>query len=168
MVSLSSTSKPHPEPPLGSPLGQWQVPAGRVKADLDDGEVALQGGIGWGSSEPVQWPTGSPWAQEDAGHLLSMLTAGLRLVTPRINTFSGDATPGKTEVSLEQWYCEVQYIKDHYLESVVWESIIRSLNGAAADMAQYMGPTTGVTHILQKLNYFWHSGLFWCSNAELL
>ena len=59
--------------------------------------------------------------------------------------------PGKTEVSFEQWNHEVQCVKDHYLESVVWESIVQSLKGAAADMARYMGPTTSVTEILQKL-----------------
>ena len=58
---------------------------------------------------------------------------------------------GKTEVSFEQWYHEVQCIKDHYPESVVQESIIKSLKGAAVDMAQYMGPATSVAHILQKL-----------------
>ena len=31
------------------------------------------------------------------------------------------------------------------------ESIVRSLKGAAGDMDQYMGPTTSVTHIMQKL-----------------
>ena len=59
--------------------------------------------------------------------------------------------PGKTEVSFEQWYHEVQCIKDHYLESVVWESIVQSLKGAVVDMAQYMGPAASVTEILQKL-----------------
>ena len=59
--------------------------------------------------------------------------------------------PGKTEVSFEQWNHEVQCIKDHYLESVVWESIVRSLKGATVDMAQYMGPTASVSKILQKL-----------------
>ena len=58
---------------------------------------------------------------------------------------------GKTEVCFEQWYYEVQCVKDHYPESVVWESIVQSLKGAAADMARYMGPTTSVTEILQKL-----------------
>ena len=58
---------------------------------------------------------------------------------------------GKTEVSFEQWYHEVQCMKDHYLESVVWESIVRSLKGAAADMAKFMGPTASVSDILQKL-----------------
>ena len=65
----------------------------------------------------------------------------------RINTFSSKATLGKTEVSFEQWYYEVQCMKDHYPESVVWESIVRSLTGAAADMARYMGPTASVSYI---------------------
>ena len=38
-------------------------------------------------------------------------------------------------------------MKDHYLELLVWESIVRSLKGAAADM----GPTASVSDILQKL-----------------
>ena len=59
--------------------------------------------------------------------------------------------PGKAEVSFEQWNHEVQCVKDHYLELVVWESIVRSLKGAVADMAQYMGPTASVSEILQKL-----------------
>ena len=59
--------------------------------------------------------------------------------------------PSKTKVSYKQWSCEVQCIKDHYLESVVRESIILSLKGAAADMANYMGPTAGVSEILEKL-----------------
>ena len=80
-----------------------------------------------------------------------MLALGLHLGTPRINTFSGEAMPGKTEVSFEQWYHEVQCVKDHYPESVVWESIVWSLKGAVVDMARYMGPTTSITEILQKL-----------------
>ena len=76
----------------------------------------------------------------------------LGLGTPGINTFSGDATPGKTEVSFEQWYHEVQCIKAHYPESVVQESIIRSSKGAAVDMAQCMGPTTSVAHVFRKLS----------------
>ena len=45
-------------------------------------------------------------------------------------------------------------MKDHYPESVVLESIIRSLKGAAADMARYMGSTATVSDILQKLMVF--------------
>ena len=54
-------------------------------------------------------------------------------------------------MSFKQWYHEVQCVKDHYLELVVRGSIVHSLKGAAADMARYMGPTTNVAHILQKL-----------------
>ena len=59
---------------------------------------------------------------------------------------------GKTEVSYKQWSHEVQCIKDHYPESVVRESIMQSLKGAVADMARYMGPTAGVSKILEKLS----------------
>ena len=65
--------------------------------------------------------------------------------------FSGDITPGKTEVLFEQWNHKAQCIKDHYPESVIQESIMRSLKGAMADMAQYMGPTASVSDILDKL-----------------
>ena len=58
--------------------------------------------------------------------------------------------PGKTEVSFKQWDHEVQCIKDHYPELVVWESIVRSHKGAVIDMAQYMGPTASVSDILWK------------------
>ena len=58
----------------------------------------------------------------DVSCLLSTLAARLRIGTPEL-------TPGKTEVSFEQWYHEVQCIKDHYAETVVQESIIRLLKG---------------------------------------
>ena len=58
---------------------------------------------------------------------------------------------GKMEVLFEQWYHEVQCVKDHYPVSVVQESIVHSLKGAVADMARYMDPTTSVAHILQNL-----------------
>ena len=40
--------------------------------------------------------------------------------------------------------------------------------GGSTDMARYMGPTTSITHILQKFSYFWHSGVIWCTHAKLL
>ena len=70
---------------------------------------------------------------------------------PRINTFSGKATLGKMIVSFKQWYHEVQCVKDHYPEPVVWGSIVRLLKGPVAVMAQYKGPTASMTHILQQL-----------------
>ena len=88
---------------------------------------------------------------EDVGHLINTMATGLQLGTPCINTFSGEAMPGKTEVSFEQWYHEVQCIKDHYPEPVVRESIGHSLKGAAVDMVRYTGTTASVAHILQKL-----------------
>ena len=68
--------------------------------------------------------------------------------------------PGKTEVSFEQWYHEAQCVKDHYPESVVWESIVQSLKGAVADMARYMGPTAQCHRNSTKTyGNFWHSGI---------
>ena len=71
---------------------------------------------------------------------------------PKISTFSGDTAPGKSEVSYEQWSHKVQFIKDHYPELVVRESIMRSLKGAVANMVHYMGPTASVSEILEKLS----------------
>ena len=102
----------------------------------------------------TQWTTTMahhpPQTEEDIEHLISTLATRLQLGTPRIN-FSSEALLEKTEVSFEQWYHKVQCVKDHYLESVVKESNIRSLKGAVADIAWYMGPTTSMAHILQKL-----------------
>ena len=86
------------------------------------------------------------------GQLITALTLGLHISTPKISTFSGNMAPGKTKVSYEQWSHEVQCIKDHNPESVVKESIMRSLKGAAPDMACYMGPTASVSEILEKLS----------------
>ena len=86
------------------------------------------------------------------GRLVAALTLGLHISTLKINTFSGNVAPGKTKVLYEQWSHKVQCIKDHYLESVVRESIMWCLKGAAADMAHYMGPTASVSDILEKLS----------------
>ena len=106
---------------------------------------------GMGTQQAATMAHSPPHIEEGVGHLLSTLAARLRLGTLRINTFSGDASPGKTEVSFGQWYHKEQCVKDHYTESVVWESIIRFLKGTAVDMAWYMGPTASVAHILRKL-----------------
>ena len=100
----------------------------------------------------MQQSAGPPWADVDVNHLLSILMAGLRMGTPRMNTFSGDATPGKTKVSFDQCYHEVQCIKDHYPEAVVQGSILRSLKWEAVDMARNVGPTNSIDHILWKLS----------------
>ena len=105
---------------------------------------------GWAPQGPPPQPPTPAEPNADVGHLINTLVSGLHLGKPRINTFSGKAMPGKTEVSFEQWYHEVQCMKDHYPESVVWESIMRSWKGAVADMDKYMGPTASVSDILQK------------------
>ena len=44
---------------------------------------------------------------------------------------------------------------------------MRSLTGAAADMAQYMGPTASVSDILEKLLvYFQNSSVIQCIDAN--
>ena len=146
-------SNPQPTP--------WGEPSGSGNFDGDDQEVTFPRGGGWvplrqPSPTPAPaWPDGG-WvppgpppqplrpapANPDVGHLINTLASCLHLGTPRINPFSGEAMPGKTEVSFEQWYHEVQCVKDHYPESVVWESIVWSLKGAVVDMAWYIGPTT--------------------------
>ena len=123
---------------------------GGVDADLDDGEVTLQG-VGDGYLVSQHSSLQPPQVEEDVGHLLSTLAARLRFGTLQINTFSGNATLGKTKVSFEQWYHEVQCVEYHYPEVVVWKSIIRSLKGAVVEMAWYMGPTASVAHILREL-----------------
>ena len=138
---------------------QWQWPGDHLSERVRVGSPKTT--IPICSPSMTRWRVGSSGttsstprpalANPDVGHLISTLTLGLCLGTPKINTFSGKAMPGKAEVSFEQWNHEVQCVKDHYLELVVWESIVRSLKGAVADMAQYMGPTASVSEILQKL-----------------
>ena len=82
--------------------GRLRVPGGGSEANMDERERGLKGRRGWGPSEPAQQSTGPPWANADVIHLLSTLMARLRMGIPQINTFSGDATPGKTKVSFEQ------------------------------------------------------------------
>ena len=155
-------------PPSYPPPNDWVHPLGSREPEEDDQEVTFPGGGRWGPERqttpvpespaegrvpfgpPQQLPCPEP-AGLDMGQLIIALTSGLHISTPKISTFSSDTVPGKTEVSYKQWSHEVQCIKDHYLESVVRESIMRSLKGAAADMACYMGPTDGVSKILEKL-----------------
>ena len=138
--------------PLGLPQGNPRVPEGSSEAVTEDGEVDPRRERGWRYGEPMPQPIRAPQLTSDVGLPLSMLTARLRMDTPHINTFSGDATPRKTKVSFGQWYHKVQCIKDHFPEEVVWESIIQSLKGAIVDMARHMGPTTSIDHILCKLS----------------
>ena len=117
---------PQGPPPQGVPNGQpFQPPA----PTRPDGAWAPQG-------PPPQSLTPAQ-LNADVRCFITTLASGLHLGMPRINTFSSEAMPGKTEVSFEQWYHKVQCVKHHYPESVVQESIIRSLKGAVAHMARY-------------------------------
>ena len=124
--------------PSSPPPNTWVCPSGNRNPEEDDCEVTFPGGGRWGplrqptlstepeqsagrgvpSEPPLQTPCPAP-SGSDLGQLITSLTSGLHLGTPKINTFSGDVTPGKTEVSIEQWNHEVQCIKDHYPELVV-------------------------------------------------
>ena len=162
----------------GTPIGEqeckWRWPGGHLSEGggfLQDNHLHLlprhdkmEDRFLWDHLQP-QIPT---QPNPDVGCLINTLASGLHLGTSRINNFSSEAMPGKMEVSFEQWNHEVQCVKNHYPELVVWESIVRSLKGAAADMAWYMGPTTSVSNILQKLSCFHHSGIFQCIHAKFL
>ena len=155
--------------PPSYPLPQdWACPLGSSVPEDNDQEVTFPGGgrvptrpppqpvnpspAGWVPTGPQPKPVSPAPAGPDMGQLISALTSGLQISTPKISTFSGDVAPGKTEVSYEQWSHEVQCVKDHYPELVVRESIMQSLKGAAADIARYMGPTARVSDILEKLS----------------
>ena len=143
-------------PPSNPPPSDWACPLGSGALEEDDQEVTFPGGGGVPARPQPQAPCPAP-AGTDMGQLITALTMGLQIGTPKMCTFSGNVAPGKTEVSYEQWSHEVQCIKDHYPELVVRESITQSLKGAAADMACYMGPTAGVSDIFRKtLCYIWH------------
>ena len=133
------------------PPRDWACPSGSRVPGEDDQEVTFPGGerVSYG---PLPQSPGPALAGPDMGQLITALTSGLQIGTPKISTFSGDVAPGTTEVSYKQWSHEVQCIKDHYPESLVRESIMQSLKGAVADMACYMGPTAGVSKILEKLS----------------
>ena len=138
-------------PPSYPPPREWARPSGNTVPEENDQEVTFPGG-GRVPTGPQSQPISSALAGPDMGQLISALTSGLQISTPKISMFSGDVAPSKTEVLYKQWSHEVQCIKDHYPESVVRESIMQSLKGAVADMAHYMGPTAGVSDILEKLS----------------
>ena len=107
----------HPQQP---PPNEWVCPLGSREPEEDDQEVTFPGGGRWGPSRqptpvpeqpaggrvpfgpPQQLPCPAP-AGPDMGQLITALTSGLHIGTPKISTFSGNVAPGKTEVSYEQW-----------------------------------------------------------------
>ena len=115
-------------PPAIPPPRDWAHPSGNVVPEEGDWEVTFPRG-GRVPTGPQLLPVSPAPAGPDMSQLISTLTSGLQISTPKISTFSGDGAPGKTEVSYEQWSHKVQCVKDHYPESVVWESIMQSLKG---------------------------------------
>ena len=90
-----------PRDPLLTPLGNL---VGNGDPDMDDQEDTFLRGGRW---EPQGLPPQPPapiQPNEDVGCLINTLATGLHLGTPHLNTLSGEAMPGKTEVSFEQWY----------------------------------------------------------------
>ena len=144
-------------PPSNPPPNDWVCPLGSREPKEDDQEVTFPGGGRWGperqttpvlespaggrvpSGPPQQSPCPLP-AGPDMGQLITTLTSGLHIGTPKISTFSGDVAPGKTEVSYEQWSHEVQCIKDHYPELVVRESINEVSEGGSGRYGSLYGP----------------------------
>ena len=118
--------------PQHSSTTPWGKSSGSGNFNEDDKEVTFPRGGGWvpprqpsttpapaqpeGGWVPLGPPSSTPEAcsgRSRCGASNNTLAWGLHLGTPRINTFSGEAMPGKTEVSFEQWYHEVQCVKDH-------------------------------------------------------
>ena len=156
-------------PPAIPLLIDWVCPSGSREPEEDDQEVAFPGGERWGperqttpvpespaggrvpSEPPQQLPCSAP-AGPDMGwanHCPNIRFAHWHPKNKHLQWQCGTWQNWGVLQSMESH--EVQCIKDHYLELVVRESIMRSLKGAVADMACYMGPTTGVSEILEKL-----------------
>ena len=99
-------------PPSNSPPNDWACPSGSREPEEDDWEVTYPGGGRWGperqttpvlnspaggrvpSGPPQQSPCPAP-AGLDMGQLITALTLGLQIGTPKISTFSGNVAPGK-------------------------------------------------------------------------
>ena len=173
-------------PPSNPPPHDWAHSLGSREPEEDDREVTFPGGGRWGPERQTtsvphspaggRVPSGPPQqspcpalAGPDMGQLITALTSGLQISTPKISTFSGDMAPSKTEVSYEQWSHKVQCIKDHYPESVVRESIMQSLRGAVADMVLLYGPYCWcIWNFRETFHNIWYGCIIWHINAKFL
>ena len=61
--------------------------------------------------------------------------------------------PNKGEVSYDQRVFKVRSVRDHFPKNILCEGIVRSLKGAVANLAQYLGPQAAVNNIVGKLNF---------------
>ena len=98
-------------PPSYPPPNEWVCPSGSTEPKEDDQEVTFPGGGRWHplrqptppveperpaggrvlSGPPQRAPCPAP-VGSDMGQLITALTLGLHIGTPKINTFSGNAT----------------------------------------------------------------------------
>ena len=75
------------------------------------------------------------------------------LGTPHLAVFSGSDLPlAKGEATYNQWAFEVCSLWSHYQERVLWEGISQLLKGDANDMVRFLGPTSSLKAILDKLD----------------
>ena len=75
---------------------------------------------------------------------------GFHSKLPKLNLFSGEEVPGKHEISFNRWLFEVRTIQQSYAETLVWEAIIRSVRGWAADLVSFLGTNADVEKIISK------------------
>ena len=69
---------------------------------------------------------------------------------PKISTFSGDGS--KQDTSYDLWKYQVEcLLKDKYSESVVAQSVRRSLRGEAGKVAMRLGSEANIKQILEKM-----------------
>ena len=93
-------------PPSYPSPRDWAHPLGNVVPEEGDREITfLRGGRVPTGPEPL--PVSPALAGPDMSQLISTLTSGLRIGTPKISTFSGNGAPGKTKVLYKQWSHEV-------------------------------------------------------------
>jgi hypothetical protein len=93
-------------------------------------------------------------APEPPGGLLAQLSSAGLANNTRLPFFSGDEG-NKTEVTYEQWSCEVRSLeKTSVPSSLILQAARRSLRGTAATILLQLGDKATVTTMLQKLDLF--------------
>ena len=172
--------------PSSPPPSKWACPLGSREPEEDDQEVTFpggEGGVHWGNplqlqnnqleegfplDHPSQAPCPAP-AGSDMGQLITALTSGLHIGTPKINTFSGNITPGKTEVSyepVEPWGSmhkrplpRVSGLGEHHEISQGGSGRHGLVHGPYCQCLWYFRKTFG---------YFWNRSVIRCVDAKSL
>lgn len=84
---------------------------------------------------------------------------------PRISPFSGNSKPSGGEVSFKQWKFEVTQASTSFAPDSVYQGIIKSVRGMAADVLRLLGDRPTVDAILQRFDSVFGSVL---SSEQLL